>query len=98
LGLSPRGWGFAPPFIDQGGGGADYMCAALSSYVGKHDVLCCRVGGRPDDPRSRGGSTLGRAGAVAPAKSGIAQVLPFFSDEIRTPKAPLSAAMAAACC
>jgi hypothetical protein len=41
---------------------------------------------------------LGRAGAVAPAKSGIAQVLPFFSDEIRTPKAPLSAAMAAACC
>jgi hypothetical protein len=25
------------------------MRAALSSYVGKHDVLCCRVGGRPDD-------------------------------------------------
>jgi hypothetical protein len=28
------------------------MRTALSSYVGKHDVLCCRVGGRPDDPRS----------------------------------------------
>jgi hypothetical protein len=28
------------------------MHAALSSYVGKHDVLRCRVGGRPDDPRS----------------------------------------------
>jgi hypothetical protein len=27
------------------------MRAALSSYVEKHDVLCCRVGGRPDDPR-----------------------------------------------
>jgi hypothetical protein len=27
------------------------MCAALSSYVGKCDVLCNRVGGRPDDPR-----------------------------------------------
>jgi hypothetical protein len=25
------------------------MRAALSSYAGKHDVLCCRVGGRPDD-------------------------------------------------
>jgi hypothetical protein len=28
------------------------MCAALSSYVRKHDVLCCRVGGRSDDPCS----------------------------------------------
>jgi hypothetical protein len=28
------------------------MRAALSGYVGKCDVLCCRVGGRPDDPRS----------------------------------------------
>jgi hypothetical protein len=28
------------------------MRAALSSYMGWHDVLCCRVGGRPDDPRS----------------------------------------------
>jgi hypothetical protein len=28
------------------------MRAALPSYVGKHDVLCRRVGGRPDDPRS----------------------------------------------
>jgi hypothetical protein len=28
------------------------MRAALSSYVRKHDVLCCRVGGRPDDPCS----------------------------------------------
>jgi hypothetical protein len=28
------------------------MRAALSSYVGKHDVLCCRVGGRPDGPRA----------------------------------------------
>jgi hypothetical protein len=28
------------------------MCAALSSYVRKHDVPCCRVGGRPDDPCS----------------------------------------------
>jgi hypothetical protein len=26
------------------------MRAALSSYVGKCDVLCYRVGGRPDDP------------------------------------------------
>jgi hypothetical protein len=26
------------------------MRAALSSYVRKCDVLCCRVGGRPDDP------------------------------------------------
>jgi hypothetical protein len=47
--VSPCGWGVRPPFIDQGG--ADYMRAALSSYVGKHGVLCCRVGGRPDDPR-----------------------------------------------
>jgi hypothetical protein len=28
------------------------MRAALSSYVRKHDVLCCRVGGRPVDPCS----------------------------------------------
>jgi hypothetical protein len=28
------------------------MRAALSSYVGKCDVLHCRVGGRPDDPCS----------------------------------------------
>jgi hypothetical protein len=28
------------------------MRAVLSSYVGKHDVLRCRVDGRPDDPRS----------------------------------------------
>jgi hypothetical protein len=28
------------------------MRAALSSYMEKHDVLCCRVGGRPGDPRS----------------------------------------------
>jgi hypothetical protein len=27
------------------------MSAALPSYVGKHDVQCCRVGGRPDDLR-----------------------------------------------
>jgi hypothetical protein len=26
------------------------MRAALSSYVGRCDVLCCRVGGRLDDP------------------------------------------------
>jgi hypothetical protein len=26
------------------------MRAALSSYAGKCDVLCCRVGGRPGDP------------------------------------------------
>jgi hypothetical protein len=26
------------------------MRAVLSSYVGKCDVLCRRVGGRPDDP------------------------------------------------
>jgi hypothetical protein len=31
---------------------ANHMHAALSSYVRKHDVLCCRVGGRPDDPCS----------------------------------------------
>jgi hypothetical protein len=46
----PAAGGFAPPFIDQGE--ADYMRAMLSSYVGKCDVLCCRVGGRPDDPCS----------------------------------------------
>jgi hypothetical protein len=28
------------------------MRAALPSYVGKCDVLCCRVGGRPSDPCS----------------------------------------------
>jgi hypothetical protein len=28
------------------------MRAVLSSYAGKHDVLCYRVGGRPDDPCS----------------------------------------------
>jgi hypothetical protein len=28
------------------------MRTALSSYVKKHDVLCCRVGGRLDDPCS----------------------------------------------
>jgi hypothetical protein len=28
------------------------MRAALSTYVRKHNVLCCRVGGRPDDPSS----------------------------------------------
>jgi hypothetical protein len=28
------------------------MHAALSSYVGVHVVLRCRVGGRPDDLRS----------------------------------------------
>jgi hypothetical protein len=28
------------------------MRAVLPSYVGKRDVLCCRVGGRPDDPCS----------------------------------------------
>jgi hypothetical protein len=28
------------------------MRAVLPSYVGKNDVLCCRVGGRPDDPCS----------------------------------------------
>jgi hypothetical protein len=26
------------------------MRVALPSYMGKHDVLCCRMGGRPDDP------------------------------------------------
>jgi hypothetical protein len=28
------------------------MHAALFSYVKGRDVLCCRVGGRPYDPRS----------------------------------------------
>jgi hypothetical protein len=28
------------------------MQAALPSYVKGRGVLCCRVGGRPDDPRS----------------------------------------------
>jgi hypothetical protein len=28
------------------------MRAVLCSYVRKHDVLCRRVGGRPDDPCS----------------------------------------------
>jgi hypothetical protein len=28
------------------------MRTALSSYVGKYYVLCCRMGGRPDDPCS----------------------------------------------
>jgi hypothetical protein len=27
------------------------MRAALSGYVEEYDVLCCRVGGRPDDLR-----------------------------------------------
>jgi hypothetical protein len=28
------------------------MHAALPSYVKRRGVLCCRVGGRPNDPRS----------------------------------------------
>jgi hypothetical protein len=28
------------------------MRAALFGYVKGHGVLCCRVGGRPDDPRT----------------------------------------------
>jgi hypothetical protein len=28
------------------------MRAALFNYVKERDVLCCRVGGRPDDPGS----------------------------------------------
>jgi hypothetical protein len=28
------------------------MCTALFSYVKGRGVLCCRVGGRPDDPCS----------------------------------------------
>jgi hypothetical protein len=28
------------------------MCAVLFSYARERDVLCCRVGGRPDDPCS----------------------------------------------
>jgi hypothetical protein len=27
------------------------MRTALPSYAGKCDVLCCRAGGRPNDPR-----------------------------------------------
>jgi hypothetical protein len=46
----PAAGGFAPLLKIKGE--ADYMRAALSSYVGKHDVLRCRVGGRPDDPCS----------------------------------------------
>jgi hypothetical protein len=46
----PCGRGVRPPFIDQGG--ANHMLAALSSYVKGCGVLCCRVGSRPDDPRS----------------------------------------------
>jgi hypothetical protein len=49
--LSPLWLGGSPPLLSIKGE-ADYMRAALSSYVEKHDVLCCRVGGRPDDPRS----------------------------------------------
>jgi hypothetical protein len=49
--LSPCGRGVRPRFIDQGGG-ANYMHAALPSYVKGRGVLCCRVGGRPDDPCS----------------------------------------------
>jgi hypothetical protein len=32
--------------------GANHMRAALFSYVRERDVLRCRVGGRPGDPRS----------------------------------------------
>jgi hypothetical protein len=31
---------------------ANHMRAALFSYVRERDVLCCRVGGCPDDPCS----------------------------------------------
>jgi hypothetical protein len=31
---------------------ANHMRAVLFSYVRERDVLCCRVGGRPDDPCS----------------------------------------------
>jgi hypothetical protein len=31
---------------------ANHMHAALFSYARERDVLCCRVGGRPDDPCS----------------------------------------------
>jgi hypothetical protein len=47
----PCGKGVRPPFIDQGER-ANHMRVALFSYVRERDVLCCRVGGRPGDPRS----------------------------------------------
>jgi hypothetical protein len=46
----PCGRGVRPPFIDQGEG-ESHACRAIS-YVRECDVLCCRVGGRPDDPGS----------------------------------------------
>jgi hypothetical protein len=46
----PAAGGVRPPFIDQEG--ANHMRAALSSYMKGRGVLCCRVGGRPDDPCS----------------------------------------------
>jgi hypothetical protein len=46
--LSPAAGGFAPLLYIKGE--ANYMHAALSSYVGECDALRCRVGGRPDDP------------------------------------------------
>jgi hypothetical protein len=46
----PAAGGFVPLLYIKGE--ANYMHAALFSYVEKHDVLCCRVGGRPGDPCS----------------------------------------------
>jgi hypothetical protein len=44
--LSPSGREGSSPV------GENHMRAALSSYVKGRGVLCCRVGGRPDDPCS----------------------------------------------
>jgi hypothetical protein len=48
--LSPPAAGGSPPLLYIKGA-AGYMRAALPSYVEKCDVLRCRVGGRPGDPR-----------------------------------------------
>jgi hypothetical protein len=48
--LSPAARGFVLLLYTKEG--ANHMCAALFSYVRERDVLRCRVGGRPGDPRS----------------------------------------------
>jgi hypothetical protein len=47
---SPRQGGFVPLlYIKEG---ANHMRVALFSYVKGNGVICCRAGGRPDDPCS----------------------------------------------
>jgi hypothetical protein len=71
------------------------MHAALSSYVKGRGMLCCRVGGRPDDPRSdpaimaylypnSGGSRVGEqrmAVTSSDGLEGLADVGPYGVQE-----------------